>query len=189
MSEPDTSDALQAQIDEAKDAGDDAKAQALYQRQQGTDLHGDEAASSVPAVSDTSGDAATDLPGLPAPPEGEWTFARPEVVNHQFAIMEADFGELATDLRSEWGADAGRNLEFALATSLEFEAHYPELVATVAARGAGADPLIVELLAQLGRQWTATPGDPRTVRLFPNTGDRGHARQIRYRRRTERGSR
>ena len=172
MSE-DTADTLEGAIEEAKAAGNIGRANELYQRQLALEA-------GVPAVSqepEPSGEAdiagGESVPAVGPPPEGEWTFARPEVVDHQFAMMEADFGELATDLRSEWGADAGRNLEFALATSLEFEAHYPELVATVAARGAGADPLIVELLAQLGRQWAETPGDPRTVRLFPNTGDRG----------------
>ena len=177
MSEPDNSPELQEQIQEAQDAGDDEKAQALYLRQQGTeDAHSLEPA--VPAVVEGEGGDAADPPGLPAPPEGEWTFARPEVVNHQFAIMEADFGELATDLRSEWGADAGRNLEFAFATSLVFEAEYPEVVSTIARRGAGADPLIVELLAVLGRQWAETPGDPTTVRLFPNSDGHGQERNM-----------
>ena len=171
-------DALEAQIQEARDAGDDAKAQALYQQQQGTeDAFGLEP---VPAVSDADADSAGDesLPAVGPPPEGEWTFARPEVVAHQFAMMEADFGELATELRSEWGADAGRNLEFAFAASREFEAHYPEVVSTIERRGAGADPLIVELLAVLGRQWAETPGDPMTVRLFPNADGHGEERNM-----------
>ena len=171
-------DALEAQIQQARDAGDDAKAQALYQQQQGTeDAFGLEP---VPAVSDADADSAGDetLPAVGPPPEGEWTFARPEVVAHQFAMMEADFGELATELRSEWGADAGRNLEFAFAASREFEKHYPEVVSTIERRGAGADPLIVELLAVLGRQWAETPGDPMTVRLFPNADGHGQERNM-----------
>ena len=178
MSEQDAADDLQPQIDEAKAAGNMGRANDLYQRQLAL-------AAGVPAVSQEpspSGEADSadgeSLPALGPSPDGEWTFARPEVVAHQFAMMEADFGELATDLKSEWGADAGRNLEFALATSLEFETHYPELVATVARRGAGADPLIVELLAQLGRQWAETPGDPTTVRLFPNADGHGQERNM-----------
>ena len=50
MSEPDTSDEIQAQIEEATNAGDHAKAAALYRQQQGTtDPYGLEPAP-VPAV-------------------------------------------------------------------------------------------------------------------------------------------
>ena len=83
----------------------------------------------------------------------------------------SSFGELATDLRSEWGPDAGQNLQFAAAASREFEAQYPEIVSTINRRGAATDPLVVELLAVLGRQWAETPGDPSTVRLFPGMNE------------------
>ena len=173
----DTADALQGQIEEAQAAGDQEKAQALYQQQQGTadaDSPGPAPAApdgeGDPSDADTDDDAAGSLSAVGAPPDGEWTFGRPEVVDHQFALMEAAFGELATDLKSEWGADSGRNLEFAAAASREFEANYPEIVSVVNKHGGTNDPLIVELLAVLGRQWAETPGDPGTVRLFPNAG-------------------
>ena len=173
----DTAD-VNTQIDAARAAGDGEKAQALYAQQQGTtDAHGlDPAPVPVGNDVDGEGDAVADsLSAVGPPPDGEWTFARPEVVDHQFALMEAGFGELATDLKSEWGADGGLNLEFAVAASREFEANYPELVSVVDKRGGTNDPLIVELLAVLGREWAATPGDPTTVRLFPNTG--GHEQE------------
>ena len=176
MSDEAASDALQEQVEEAQRSGDTAKANELYQKQLGNEAALVPAVVGVDAETDSAGDET--LPAVGPPPEGEWTFARPEVVAHQFAMMEADFGELATELRSEWGADAGRNLEFAFAASREFEAHYPEVVSTLARRGAGADPLIVELLAVLGRQWAETPGDPMTVRLFPNADGHGQERNM-----------
>ena len=153
---------FEADIEAAQAAGDDERAQALYLKSQGLDT-GDDAAE--------PGDDVGESSDIGPPPDGEWTFDRPEVVDHQFKLMEADFGDLATDLKAEWGADAGQNLEFALATSREFEEHYPEVVSTIMTRGAGHDPLVIELLAVLGRQWAETPGDPTTVRLFPNGQD------------------
>ena len=162
---------FEADIEEAQAAGDDERAQALYLKSQGvdTDEPGDDAVEpgdgeSVPAIAD--------------PPDGEWTFSRPEIVDYQFQIMESHFGDLATDLKSEWGADAGRNLEFAAATAREFEAHYPEIIQTINNRGAGDDPLVVEILAVLGRQWAETPGDPLTVKLFPNSDGHGQERNM-----------
>lgn len=155
---------IESDIEDAQAAGDDERAQALYLKSQDVAEPGDEDAAE-------QGDAIEPAPDIGPPPDGAWTFDRPEVVAHQFSIMESHFGDLATDLREEWGADAGRNLEFAAATAREFEAHYPEIIQTINNRGAGDDPLIVELLAVLGRQWAETPGDPRTVRLFPGTGD------------------
>ena len=53
------------------------------------------------------------------------------------------------------------------------EREWPELIETVTRRGAANDPLIVELLAVVGRQWAEVPGDPDSVvRLFPS-GDHG----------------
>ena len=87
--------------------------------------------------------------------------------------MEADYGDLASDLRSEWGADAGLNFRFAEAAAQKMEREWPELIETVTRLGAANDPLIVELLAVAGRQWAEVPGDPDSVvRLFP-TGDHG----------------
>ena len=153
---------FEADIEEAQAAGDDERAQALYLKSQ--DVAEPEAEPEV------AGDA-TEPSDIGPPPDGEGVFSRPEVVAHQFKIMESHFGDLATDLKSEWGADAGRNLEFAAATAREFASRYPEIIQTINNRGAGDDPLIVELLAHLGRQWAETPGDPTTVRLFPGTGD------------------
>ena len=161
---------IEQQIEQAQVAGDDALAQRLYLRQQGadTDAPGEDAAD--------QGDDVGEVSDIGPPPNGEWSFDRPEVVDHQFAMMESEFGDLATDLKSDWGADAGRNLDFALAASREFEEHYPELVATVAERGARNDPLVIELLAVIGRQWAETPGDPTTVRLFPGSDNHGEER-------------
>ena len=162
LAEAVVANALEADIEEAQAAGDDERAQALYLKSQ-----------DVAETEDATdpGDAAEPVPEIGPPPDGEWTFARQEVVAHQFSIMESHFGDLATDLREEWGADAGRNLEFALAASREFETHYPEITQTIMTRGAGYDPLVIELLAVLGRQWAESPGDPTTVRLFPGTGE------------------
>ena len=174
----DTADALQVQIDAAKAAGNNELAQALYQKQQGTDdPYGREApdGGDDPSDADTDDGVADSLSAVGSPPDGEWTFDRPEVVDHQFALMEAAFGELATDLKSEWGADSGLNLEFAAAASREFEANYPELTSVLDKRGGTNDPLIIEMLAVMGREWAETPGDPGTVRLFPNTG--GHEQE------------
>ena len=81
-------------------------------------------------------------------------------------------------MRAVRACPALRNLEFAAATSQLFAEHYPEVVSTIMTRGAGYDPLIIELLAVLGRQWAETPGDPLTVRLFPGTGDHGQERDM-----------
>ena len=164
-------DHQQDAIEEAQAAGDDAEAQRLYRIQQGVeDPFGLEPLPEVPAKApdDTNADGSASLPDIGPRPDGEWTFDRPDVVNHQFAVMEAAFGDLATELRSEWGADAGTNLMFGAYAAREFEKHFPEVIQTIENRGAGDDPLIVEILAVLGRQWAETPGDPRTVRLFPN---------------------
>ena len=157
---------IEVQIEQAQVAGDTELAQRLYLKQQGVGT-GD-TGEPDDAVAD-QGDDAAEVSDIGPVPDGDWTFSRPEVVDYQFAMMENEFGELATDLKSEWGGDAGLNLDFALAASRQFEAHFPELVATVAERGASRDPLIVELLATLGRQWAETPGDPATVRLFPGS--------------------
>ena len=142
---------FEADIEAAQAAGDHERAQALYLKSQ--DLDTDEPGDDAAAQGD-DGDESSDIG---APPDGEWTFDRPEVVDHQFKIMESHFGDLATDLRSEWGADAGLNLEFAAATAREFASHYPEIIQTINNRGAGDDPLIVELLAVLGRLAGARP--------------------------------
>ena len=176
MSDQDTGEIVQSEAEAAIDhayhvENDPAKANALYQKLIGSaDREGEQA-----LVGSDEGDGAESLPDIGPSPDGEWTFDRPEVVAHQFKMMEASFGELATDLRDDWGADAGRNMEFAAAASREFETHYPEIISTVTARGAANDPLVVELLAVLGRQWAETPGDPSTVRLFPNTD--GHEQE------------
>ena len=112
-------------------------------------------------------------PDIGPPPEGEWTFDRGEVVDYQFKMMEAHFGELATDLQSEWGADAGRNMQFAAAAAQQFQEHFPDVLAVAEKHNAGNDPMVVELLAVLGRQWAETPGDPGSVRLFPNASGTG----------------
>ena len=161
---------LQDTIDEAQLVGDDERANALYRKSMGVD------AEDSPDPED-AGDAG-EVSDIGPPPDGEWSFSSPAVVDHQFKIMEAEFGDLATDLKSDWGADAGRNLEFALATAQQFESHYPELIQTVEARGARNDPLVVELLAVLGRQWASTPGDPTTVRLFPGMGNHEQERDM-----------
>ena len=159
----------EAEIEQAQVAGDDERANALYRKSMGVD------AETGPDPED-DGDAA-EVSDIGPPPDGEWTFSRPEVVDHQFALMESEFGDLATDLRSAWGADAGRNLDFALAASRQFESHYPELVETVLERGARNDPLVIELLATLGRQWAESPGDPATVRLFPGSDSHGQEQE------------
>jgi hypothetical protein len=161
---------LEDAIAAAQDAGDHEKAQDLYLKSQGVDSPGDDAAE--------QGDDAAESSDIGPPPDGEWTFDRPEVVDHQFAVMEAAFGDLATELREEWGDGAGTNLVFASAAAREFADHYPEVVQTIENRGAGDDPLIVEILAVLGRQWAETPGDPRTVRLFPGTGNHEQERNM-----------
>lgn len=166
-------DALNAQIETAKAAGDSEKAQALYQEQQGTapDGEGDlPAQTSTGAPDADAASVAEALSAVGSPPEGEWTFARPEVVDHQFALMEAAFGDMATDLRKEWGADAGVNLQFADAAAAQFEESFPEVIAVFEKHGGVNDPMVVELLAVIGRQGADTPGDPGTVRLFPNPG-------------------
>ena len=86
---------LEDAIDEAQLAGEDERAQALYLKQQGVDTGepGDDVAG--------QGDDAAESSDIGPPPDGEWTFDRPEVVDHQFKIMEFHFGELATDLKSE----------------------------------------------------------------------------------------
>ena len=67
MNEPDQSDELQTQIDEAVQANDAAKASELYRKQIGNvDPHGDEAAASVPAVVDGDVDGKAEAPG-PSP--------------------------------------------------------------------------------------------------------------------------
>ncbi len=167
---------VEQQIEQAQVAGDDALAQRLYLRQQGADTG--EPGDTGEQGDDVGPAEATEPSDIGPVPDGDWTFDRPEVVDHQFAIMKSEFGELATDLRSDWGVDAGRNLEFALATVKQFESHYPELIQTVEARGARNDPLVVELLAVLGRQWASTPGDPTTVKLFPGTGDNEQERTM-----------
>ena len=162
-------EALQAQEVALAGEGGLEKANALYRRSIGaSDPDGEQ-------PSGEEGDAAESLPDIGPSPDGEWTFDRPEVVSHQFAMMEAEFGDLATDLRDDWGADAGQNMKFAAAASREFETHYPEIVETITRRGAVTDPLVVELLAVLGRQWAETPGDPATVKLFP--GRDGHEQE------------
>ena len=152
---------FEADIEEAQAAGDDERAQALYLKSQ-----------DVAETEDATdpGDAIESLPDIGPVPDGEWVFSRPEVVDYQFRLMEAAFGDLATDLQSEWGADAGRNLEFALAASREFETHYPDILSVIESRGAGYAPLIIEILAVLGRQWAESPGAPTPLRVFPVTG-------------------
>ena len=121
-------EALQAQEVALAGEGGLEKANALYRRSIGaSDPDGEQ-------PSGEEGDAAESLPDIGPSPDGEWTFDRPEVVSHQFAMMEAEFGDLATDLRDDWGADAGQNMKFAAAASREFETHYPEIVETITRR-------------------------------------------------------
>ena len=180
MTDTDTGDIqpteIEAQIEQAQVAGDTERAQALYLRQQGVDTGEAGDAEDSPDPEDDG--APGESPDVGPPPDGAWSFDRPEVIDFQFKLMESEFGDLATDLRDDWGADAGLNLDFALAASREFEKNFPELVETVLERGARNDPLVVELLATLGRLWASTPGDSTTVRLFPGTGDNEQERNM-----------
>ena len=126
----DTTEMIEADLadqEAAETAGDTALANRLYRESMGVD------AEVGPAPEDEGAAAESDIG---PPPDGEWTFDRPEVVDHQFAIMESHFGDLATDLRSEWGADAGLNLQLAQAAAQQFEEHYPELDYTIRKHGA-----------------------------------------------------
>ena len=143
------------------------KADALERRALNGGYSDDAAAADAWGTAVATTDVGESLPDIGPPPDGEWTFSRPEVVDHQFAMMESAFGDLATDLKAEWGAGAGENLQFAHAAARQFEEQYPDIVSAIAARGGTNDPLVVEILAMLGRQWAETPGDPGSVRLFP----------------------
>ena len=108
---------------------------------------------------------------LPAPPDGPWDFGRPEVVRHQFKIMEATFGEPATKLKNEWGRDGSTNMQFAKATAVKLEAAYPGIDAVIRKYGAQNDPLVIDAFAMMGRYDAATVGDPATVQPFRNTNE------------------
>ena len=167
MSEVDV-DALEGQIEEARDAGRDAEAQALYQQQQGTtDPYGVEAVPDL-AVSDAAGDGAgqpragelvvaTDAEDETVTVTPAMDFAgNPEHIAHALACMEVwDGDELAT-LKAKWGSDLAANLGYFEAFALA----HPDVHEILVASGFGDHPAIVEAGAILGRAYVTQAGDP-----------------------------
>lgn len=162
-------DALNSEIDAAKESGDTAKAQALYARQQGTeDPYGLEPAPPSPAAPDGEGDppaqtstgeitVATNAEDETVTVSGEMDFAgNAEHVAAALECMGVWDGDELANLQAEWGSDMGQNLEYAVA----FGQAHPDVSAILEASGFGDHPAIIKVSAILGRRYATVPGDP-----------------------------
>ena len=172
----DAADALNADIDAAKAAGDMGKANELYRRQMGVgdDPYGVEAP--APAVSDDGGDppaqtspgeltVATGADDETVTVSGGMDFANnPEHIGQALEAMswwdsdeagEPD-GDRVSQLKAKWGSDMGANLAHFQAFALA----HPDIYEVLDAAGFGDHPAIVEAGAMLGRKYATVAGDP-----------------------------
>ncbi len=169
MSEADTADALQGQIEEAQRSGDVERANELYRRQIGTE--GLEQLP-VPAVVEGEGEGERDDP--PADGAGELVVAtnaedetvaisggmdfpgNPEHTAHALACMEVWGEDEVAQLKAKWGSDMGANLGYFQAFALA----HPDVHELLVASGFGDHPAIIEAGATLGRRYVTKAGDP-----------------------------
>ena len=171
MSEAETSDALQAQIEAATDARDDVLAAELYRRQQGmTDVFEPETVP-VPAVVEAEGDdppqastgemvVATNARDEIATITGEMDFGgNPEHVAGALEAMSVWGEDEVAPLKAKWGSDMGANLGFFQAFALA----HPDIHEILVDSGFGDHPAIIEVGAILGRRYATKSGDPSQI--------------------------
>ena len=172
MSEQDGEDALQAQIDEAKAAGDLGKANELYHKQIGF-VDPRVPVEVVPEVVDEG--KVTDSVTSPASQDFTVaTGAEDETVTvtpafdfvgnaeHRAGAV-AEMREWDADataaLEAKWGSDMGVNLMYQQA----FAEALPEVNAIIQDHGLAGHPGIVEIGVILGRRYATVGGDPSTI--------------------------
>ena len=179
MSDPDTSDALQERIDEARAADDMALADELYQKQIGnTDPYGLKAESAAAeagamallpdTVSDDKGGdppqastgelvVATTAQDDTTTISGGMDFAgNPDHVATALEAMSVWGDDEVAPLKAEWGSDMGANLGFFQA----FAMAHPDVHEILVASGFGDHPAIIRVGAMLGRRYATKSGDP-----------------------------
>ena len=185
MTEPDASDALQTQIDEAIAADDPGLADELYRRQIGnTDPYGEQAAAQAVAEAIDAPPEAAPKADAPAEPAGP----SPDDVDHGMGGTRLDdyksYDQLTEDergqefdrvfsladpdtskgiLQKQWpGAEYDKNLAFGEAALAAIPGSL-DVLRVLEVVGLADHPDLIRWLVSAGRAMASKPGDPATI--------------------------
>ena len=181
----DTTDALQAGIEAAQEAGETEKAAALYRRQQGTtDPYGLEPGPVPAAEGDSEGDVqptdadAVDLAAIQRMPSGgmddyqPWSALTEAEQNDEFeSVMSRADPEMARrELGVAWpGGEYDRNVAFVTATAGAVS-NTAAALRVLEAVGVADHPELIKWMANVGRLLAVVPGDAATIPTSKSKG-------------------